>query len=40
MATIAVTDAQIKGEVAFEELVKKSPWWKRLKKRNKDTVSN
>jgi malate dehydrogenase (oxaloacetate-decarboxylating)(NADP+) len=39
MATIAVTDAQIKGEVAFEELVKKSPWWKRLKKRNKEQVS-
>ena len=32
MATIAVIDAQLKGEAASEE-VKKSPWWKRLRKK-------
>lgn len=31
MAMIAVVDAQIKGEVAPDEMVKRSPWWKRLK---------
>ena len=32
MATIAVIDAQLKGEAAYEE-VKKSPWWKRFRKK-------
>jgi malate dehydrogenase (oxaloacetate-decarboxylating)(NADP+) len=31
MATIAVVDAQIKSQTATEEMVKRSPWWKRLK---------
>jgi len=33
MATIAVVDAQIKGQKAHEDLIRRSPWWKRLKKR-------
>jgi len=32
MATIAVVDAQIKTEEATEEMIRRSPWWKRLKK--------
>ncbi|RYZ23555.1 MAG: NADP-dependent malic enzyme [Chitinophagaceae bacterium] len=32
MATIAVVDAQIKNEQANEEAIRRSPWWKRLKK--------
>ncbi len=35
MAMIAVVDAQIKKGVAIDEMVRKSPWWKRLK-RNSD----
>jgi len=31
MAMIAVVDAQIKKGVATEEMVRRSPWWKRLK---------
>ena len=34
MATIAVVDAQIKNQTATEEVVKRSPWWK---KKTKDT---
>ncbi len=33
MATIAVIDAQIKGQASTEEALSRSPWWKRLKKR-------
>jgi malate dehydrogenase (oxaloacetate-decarboxylating)(NADP+) len=33
MAMIAVVDAQIKNQVAAEELVRRSPWWKRLKRK-------
>lgn len=33
MATIAVVDAQIKGQAASEEAIRRSPWWKRLKGR-------
>ncbi|TCZ67326.1 NADP-dependent malic enzyme [Flaviaesturariibacter aridisoli] len=33
MATIAVVDAQIKNQQANEEAIRRSPWWKRLKKR-------
>ncbi|HVK97065.1 MAG TPA: NADP-dependent malic enzyme [Flavisolibacter sp.] len=33
MATIAVVDAQIKSQITAEELVRKSPWWKRFKKK-------
>ncbi|MEO8404752.1 MAG: NADP-dependent malic enzyme [Chitinophagaceae bacterium] len=38
MALITVVDAQIKckNNMSTEELVKKSPWWKRFKKNNKD----
>ncbi len=35
MALVAVVDAQIKSQVATEEIVKKSPWWKRLKSRSR-----
>jgi malate dehydrogenase (oxaloacetate-decarboxylating)(NADP+) len=34
MSTIAVVDAQIKNQTATEEMIRRSPWWKRLK-RNK-----
>jgi malate dehydrogenase (oxaloacetate-decarboxylating)(NADP+) len=33
MATIAVVDAQIKGQSVTEEVVRRSPWWKRLKRK-------
>jgi malate dehydrogenase (oxaloacetate-decarboxylating)(NADP+) len=33
MATIAVVDAQIKNQQANEEAIRRSPWWKRFKKR-------
>jgi malate dehydrogenase (oxaloacetate-decarboxylating)(NADP+) len=33
MAMIAVVDAQIKNEIATEEVVRRSPWWKRLKRK-------
>ena len=33
MATIAVVDAQLKGQSATEEMVKRSPWWKRIKRK-------
>lgn len=33
MATIAVVDAQIKGQAVSEEIIRRSPWWKRLKQR-------
>ena len=35
MATIAVVDAQIKSKAATEEEIRRSPWWKRLKRTNK-----
>ena len=35
MATIAVVDAQIKNQIATEEVIRRSPWWKRLKRSNK-----
>lgn len=31
MAMISVVDAQLKNELATEEMVSRSPWWKRLK---------
>ncbi len=34
MAMIAVVDAQIKGQAAAEEILRRSPWWRRLKKSN------
>ncbi len=33
MATIAVIDAQIRSQASPEEAVKRSPWWKRLKRK-------
>ena len=36
MALIAVVDAQIKSKVSTEEIVKRSPWWKRFRKMSKD----
>ena len=36
MAMIGVVDAQIKGQIATEEEVNRSPWWKRLKRANKE----
>jgi malate dehydrogenase (oxaloacetate-decarboxylating)(NADP+) len=37
MALIAVVDAQIKCKnISTEEIVKKSPWWKRFRKANKE----
>jgi len=35
MALIAVVDAQIKSKTPTEEIVKKSRWWKRLRKESK-----
>ncbi|MDB5250927.1 MAG: NADP-dependent malic enzyme [Flaviaesturariibacter sp.] len=35
MATIAVVDAQIKGQQASDEMIKRSPWWKRMKRSNR-----
>ena len=32
MSTVAVVDAQIKSQAATDEIVKRSPWWKRLQK--------
>lgn len=32
MALIAVVDAQLKSQAETEEMVRRSPWWKRLKK--------
>jgi malate dehydrogenase (oxaloacetate-decarboxylating)(NADP+) len=41
MATIAVVDAQINSEKASDEMIRKSSWWKRLKKRsNKEAASS
>jgi malate dehydrogenase (oxaloacetate-decarboxylating)(NADP+) len=36
MATIAVVDAQINSQLASEEIIRRSPWWKRLKRSAKD----
>jgi malate dehydrogenase (oxaloacetate-decarboxylating)(NADP+) len=33
MAMIAVVDAQLKSQAETEELIRKSPWWKRFKKK-------
>jgi malate dehydrogenase (oxaloacetate-decarboxylating)(NADP+) len=38
MATISVIDAQIRNQMAMEDLVKRSPWWKRLKRKKDDGV--
>jgi hypothetical protein len=36
MATIAVSDAQLKSQEGAEEAVNRSPWWKRLKRKKDD----
>lgn len=36
MSLIAVVDAQIKSKTSTEEIVKRSPWWKRFRKVSKD----
>ena len=36
MALIAVVDAQIKSKTSTEEIVKRSPWWKRFRKASKE----
>ncbi len=36
MALVAVVDAQLKSKASTEEIVKKSPWWKRYKKVSKE----
>ena len=38
MAIIAVVDAQIYSQAATEEEIKRSPWWKRIKKRKELNV--
>ena len=35
MALIAVIDAQLKSKTSIDEMIKKSPWWKRFRKANK-----
>ncbi|HVG42213.1 MAG TPA: NADP-dependent malic enzyme [Chitinophagaceae bacterium] len=39
MSMIAVVDAQLKGQAITEEAVNRSPWWKRLKRANKEQPS-
>lgn len=34
MTTIAVIDAQLKSLAETEEMIRRSPWWKRLKKKS------
>lgn len=36
MALVAVVDAQMKSKASTEEIVKRSPWWKRYKKVSKE----
>ena len=36
MAQIAVLDAQLKSRISTQEIVKKSPWWKRVRKEPKE----
>jgi malate dehydrogenase (oxaloacetate-decarboxylating)(NADP+) len=36
MAIIAVVDAQIKGQAATEEMIKRSRWWKRIKPKKEE----
>jgi len=33
MATIAVVDAQLKSQMTIAEMIRRSPWWKRLKRK-------
>jgi malate dehydrogenase (oxaloacetate-decarboxylating)(NADP+) len=36
MASVAIVDAQIKSKAPTEEIVKRSRWWKRFRKKSKD----
>ena len=36
MALIAVVDAQIKCKASTDDIIKRSPWWKRFKKVSRD----
>ncbi len=36
MALVAVVDAQLKSKIPTEEVISKSPWWKRLKKETRE----
>lgn len=36
MALVAVVDAQIKSKTSTNDVINKSPWWKRFKKENKE----
>ncbi len=36
MSQIAVLDAQLKSRISTQEIVKKSPWWKRVRKEPKE----
>jgi malate dehydrogenase (oxaloacetate-decarboxylating)(NADP+) len=36
MALVAVVDAQFKSKIPTGEIVRKSPWWKRIKQGPKD----
>jgi malate dehydrogenase (oxaloacetate-decarboxylating)(NADP+) len=38
MAIIAVVDAQLKSQVTTEEVISRSPWWKRFKKKKEADV--
>ena len=38
MATISVVDAQIKSQYAAEEAIRRSPWWKRLKRKTQPNI--
>lgn len=40
MAIIAVVDAQLKSQTLSEELVSRSPWWKRFRKRKEADVQS
>ncbi len=36
MALVAVVDAQLKSKIPTEEVISKSPWWKRFKKESRE----
>jgi malate dehydrogenase (oxaloacetate-decarboxylating)(NADP+) len=40
MAMIAVVDAQLKSQASTEEVISRSPWWKRLKKKKEGDVQH
>lgn len=40
MATIAVVDAQIKSKQSADDMIKRSPWWKRMKRSHRTGATN